>query len=250
MTASNEERAQAAAEGKRADASHALQAHPEASVPPDSGEPGGGQGRIDVTGIVPETIRIDPSITEGHPGYDESGDSEIIPTSRSNPDNEDDVALKPTTVVGIFDDLQSATDAVEELRQRGFPDEQIGLAGRTPEAETPGAAAHESSGAGIGVLTGASLGGMLAGSAAAPMLTPVLILTPVLTGAVIGGLIGFFIGLGVPEEEARSYQGELEEGRTVVTVAAPGRYDEALAVLRRHGAAEATPANRSVEGLP
>jgi hypothetical protein len=48
----------------------------------DSGQPGGGQGRQDVTGIVPENIHVDPNITEGHPEYDESGDSEIIPGDR------------------------------------------------------------------------------------------------------------------------------------------------------------------------
>ncbi len=48
----------------------------------DTGEPGGGRGRVDVTGIVPDGIRVDPDLTEGHPGYDESGDSEFIPTDR------------------------------------------------------------------------------------------------------------------------------------------------------------------------
>ncbi len=46
---------------------------------PQSGE---ASGRVDVTGIMPEGIRIDPDITEGHPGYQESGDSEIIPNER------------------------------------------------------------------------------------------------------------------------------------------------------------------------
>jgi len=45
----------------------------------DSGRPGGGVGRKDVTGIAPDNIRVDPDITEGHPGYQESGDSEISP---------------------------------------------------------------------------------------------------------------------------------------------------------------------------
>lgn len=48
----------------------------------DSGRPGGGQGRVDATGKMPEGIRIDPDITVGHPGYQESGDSEIIPNER------------------------------------------------------------------------------------------------------------------------------------------------------------------------
>jgi ribose-phosphate pyrophosphokinase len=48
----------------------------------DSGQPRGNPGRVDVTGIMPEGIRIDPDLTEGHPGYEESGGSEIIPLGR------------------------------------------------------------------------------------------------------------------------------------------------------------------------
>jgi hypothetical protein len=50
------------------------------SRPRDTGLPGGGQGRVDLTGTMPQDIRIDPDLTEDHPGYQESGDSEIIPT--------------------------------------------------------------------------------------------------------------------------------------------------------------------------
>jgi hypothetical protein len=45
----------------------------------DSGWPGGGRGRTDVTGVITENVRVDPNLTEGHPGYQESGDSEIHP---------------------------------------------------------------------------------------------------------------------------------------------------------------------------
>ena len=50
----------------------------------DSGRPetGSGKGRRDVTGFLPEDIRVDPNITEGHPGYQESGDAEIIPPAK------------------------------------------------------------------------------------------------------------------------------------------------------------------------
>jgi hypothetical protein len=44
--------------------------------------PGGGSGRKDVTGTMPENVRIDPDITQGHAGYQESGDSEIISNKR------------------------------------------------------------------------------------------------------------------------------------------------------------------------
>jgi hypothetical protein len=44
--------------------------------------PGTDPNRVDVTGTMPEGIRVDPDLTEGHPGYEESGDSEIIPNKR------------------------------------------------------------------------------------------------------------------------------------------------------------------------
>jgi hypothetical protein len=64
------------------DVRNAPKALPPDSGKPDTGLPGGGQGRVDLTGIMPEGIRVDPDITEGHPGYQESGDSEIIPNER------------------------------------------------------------------------------------------------------------------------------------------------------------------------
>jgi hypothetical protein len=53
---------------------------------------------------------------------------------------------------------------------------------------------------------------------------------------VAGGLIGTLIGLGIPEEEAHYYHGEVQAGRTLVTFKAPQRYDEAVNILRVHGA--------------
>jgi hypothetical protein len=39
-------------------------------------------GWVDVTGIIPEGVHVDANITEGHPGYEVSGDSEIISQER------------------------------------------------------------------------------------------------------------------------------------------------------------------------
>src|SRR5262245_60283775 len=64
------------------DARPASKAPSDGARPADTGQPGGGQGRVDVTGIMPKGIRVDPNLTEGHPGYEESGDSEIIPIDR------------------------------------------------------------------------------------------------------------------------------------------------------------------------
>jgi len=54
-----------------------------AAAPPEPPDrPRVSPGSVDIIGIVPEGIRIDPDITEGHPGYEESGDSEVIPPGR------------------------------------------------------------------------------------------------------------------------------------------------------------------------
>lgn len=100
-----------------------------------------------------------------------------------------------------------------------------------------------------GVVGGGVIGGILGAAAALliPGLGPAIaggILTAVLGGAAIGavagGLIGALTNMGVPEDEAHFYQDELRAGRTLVTVQAGDHYDEALAILRRNGAYDAT----------
>ncbi len=44
------------------------------------------------------------------------------------------------------------------------------------------------------------------------------------------------MGMGVPEDQAEYYEGEAKAGRTLVTVRAPERYDDAQRILRDHGA--------------
>jgi hypothetical protein len=49
----------------------------------DSGLPEGGAGRRDVVEPIPDNVRrVDPNIVEGQPGYDESGNSEIMRPER------------------------------------------------------------------------------------------------------------------------------------------------------------------------
>jgi uncharacterized membrane protein len=56
-------------------------------------------------------------------------------------------------------------------------------------------------------------------------------------GALTGGITGALVKLGVPEEDARYYQKELEAGRPIVTVEAPGQQQQAvLDVFHRYGA--------------
>jgi uncharacterized protein (TIGR02271 family) len=159
-----------------------------------------------------------------------------------------------STVVGVFEDKTQADRAVTELRKAGFRDDQIGVAARHDHgmtSEEMDTAEHEQgthagSGAAVGALAGAGLGGLVGLGIVAgfiPVLGPVIaggtlaaILANAAGGLVLGGLAGALVGAGIPEEEAKYYHSEFEAGRTIVTVHAGDRADEATAILRRHGA--------------
>jgi hypothetical protein len=153
------------------------------------------------------------------------------------------------TVVGVFTDRAAAQRAVSELRRAGFREDQIGVVGRS---DSDAAAADEVSGskagegAAVGAAAGAGVGALWALGIAAgvlPAIGPVIaggllasVLASAAGGAAAGGVIGALIGLGVPEEEARYYEGEFKAGRTLVTVKADGRSAEAESILRTCGA--------------
>ena len=168
------------------------------------------------------------------------------------------------TVVGVFNDVRMAQAAVEELRRVGFREDQIGVlsrdhreAGREAGATaTEGTGSHWEEGAAVGAATGAGIGALWAVGMATIALPPILpavlvsswlvsVLASAASGAVIAGIAGALIGLGIPEEEATYYEGEFKSGRTLVTVQAPGRYEEVRDVLRRYGAYDH--ANREID---
>ena len=156
------------------------------------------------------------------------------------------------TVVGVFDDRAEAEKAVEELHRAGFRDSEIGYAahgdemsegGKNWQTAGPGEAGEGAAkGAVGGGIIGAILGALATGLI--PGIGPVIaggllagILGGVAAGAAGGGLLGALVGsMGVPEEEACYYDDEFKGGRTLVTVKADGRYDEARAILQRLGA--------------
>jgi uncharacterized protein (TIGR02271 family) len=162
------------------------------------------------------------------------------------------VAQQRSTIVGVFEDRRHADQAVADLKKAGFRDDQIGVAMRHTEGSTKSATSaaggetYAEEGAATGVVAGLGLGA-LAGlgvlSGVIPVIGPAIaagtlgvILSNAAAGAAVAGLAGALIGYGIPEEEAQYYHGEFEAGRTIVTVHADGRSDEATAILRRHGA--------------
>ena len=101
-----------------------------------------------------------------------------------------------------------------------------------------GAAAGLLAGLGLGALAGL---GVLSG--VIPVIGPAIaggtlgiLISNAAAGLAAAGLAGALIGYGIPEEEAKSYQAEFEAGRTIVTVTADGRYEDACDILHRYGA--------------
>ncbi len=152
-------------------------------------------------------------------------------------------------VVGVFADRAQAYQAINDLHQAGFREEQIGFIGREeldaaaedtqPIALLP---EHEvEKGTNTGMVAGGVVGG-LAG-AAVSLLIPGLglalaggILATVggaAVGAAAGGLIGSLVEIGIPEEEARHYNDEVYSGRTIVIVQADDNPIEAFRILKQ-----------------
>ena len=152
-----------------------------------------------------------------------------------------------TSTVGVFYNASNAQDAVRALRQARFTDAHIGVVSRHETAE-------DAANKGSKVATGAAVGAGTVGGVAAlwslgisfsvlPVIGPILAAGPLAAalisaagGAAAGGMAGALTGLGLAETDAKYYEDELKAGRTIVTVHADDRSDEAWSILRRHGA--------------
>ena len=81
-----------------------------------------------------------------------------------------------------------------------------------------------------GVLSGGTLGGTLGllaglGALAIPGVGPLIAAGPIMgalaglgIGGVVGGLVGALVGLGIPEYEAKRYEGRVKDGGILVSV--------------------------------
>ena len=160
-------------------------------------------------------------------------------------------SANPSVVVGVFQNDARAQEAVRALKAAGFTDDQIGVVSHDRSGATTktGAAAKGSNvvdGATTGLAAGAGVGALWALGIAAgvlPVIGPVVaggilgsVLASAAGGAAIAGLVGALIGLGLPEEDAHYYEAEFKGGRSIVTVRADGRYDEAWKILHAHDA--------------
>lgn len=150
-------------------------------------------------------------------------------------------------IIGVFNDRRQAQQALRDLRQAGFTENQLGLIAQAATEQLPeGAGSEVEEGMVAGAATGATMGSLWAIAIAAgilPAIGPVIaggilasILASAASGAAVGGVVGMLLGLGLSEEEAGHYEQELKSGRTLVTVQPDGRADEAVALLQNREA--------------
>ena len=141
------------------------------------------------------------------------------------------------TVVGIFDGQNDAEKALNELKDAGFTPDQVSVVAKdTGETksmvERSDMGGAETTGAGTGALMGGLFGGAAGwligiGALAIPGIGPIVAAGALATtlggaavGAVAGGLIGALVGAGIPEDDARSYETYVREGRILITAQA------------------------------
>lgn len=140
---------------------------------------------------------------------------------------------KNTAVFGIYGTRDMASNAVDALRSAGFRNTDISAL--LPENRGTKDFAHEKNtkapeGAIAGAASGALVVGTLGwlagiGALAIPGLGPFIAAGPIMgalagagTGAVAGGLVGVLIGLGMPEYEAKRYEGRIKSGGILLSV--------------------------------
>ena len=140
---------------------------------------------------------------------------------------------KKTAVFGIYASRAAAENAIDSLTKSGFPVSDVSvLVPETLGSKDMGTekATKAPEGAATGAGSGAVLGGTLGllagiGALAIPGVGPLIAAGPIMAalagmgmGGAIGGLAGGLIGLGIPEYEAKRYEGRLQKGGILVSI--------------------------------
>jgi len=137
------------------------------------------------------------------------------------------------TVIGIVETEAQADAIVNSLRTAGFDNSAISAL--LPDQRGTRDFAHEHhTKAPEGAVAGASTGGLVGGTIgllagvgalAIPGLGPFIAAGPLLaalsgaaSGAALGGVVGALVGLGIPEIEAKRYEGKLKSGNILLAV--------------------------------
>lgn len=163
--------------------------------------------------------------------------------------------------LGIFSNANQAEQAVMDLEQAGYNPKEISVIAKDTE-EVRRISNRTGSSAGKGAATGASIGGLAGlllglGVFTIPGIGALLIGGPIalalgltgvaatsvsgaVTGALAGGIVGALVGLGIPEEDAKIYESQLNQGAFILAVPSQvtGATEEARKIMEAHGATQ------------
>ncbi len=143
------------------------------------------------------------------------------------------MASKNTAVYGIYPNIASAERAVDVLVAQGFTEQAVSVL--MADTESNKQFAHQKhTKAPEGTATGLTAGGVVGGAVglmaglgalAIPGVGPLIAAGPIMgalaglgVGGVVGGLVGALVGAGIPEYEAKRYEGRVKDGGVLLSV--------------------------------
>src|SRR5580693_7723104 len=143
------------------------------------------------------------------------------------------MSSKNKAVFGIFSSVAQAEHTVDALMTAGFSSSDVSVL--LPDQQSTREFAHEKEtkapeGTTAGVTAGGVIGGTLGvlagiGTLAIPGLGPFIAAGPIMAGlaglgvgGAVGGLIGALVGMGIPEYEAKRYEGRVKSGGVLLSV--------------------------------
>lgn len=146
--------------------------------------------------------------------------------------------MSKTSVFCIATSESQAINIVDRLKLNGFSGNDISVL--LPDKSGTRDFAHEQhtkapEGAAAGGITGGLLGGALGwlagiGTLAIPGLGPFIAAGPIMAalsgaavGGTVGGITGALVGLGIPEYEAKRYEGKIKDGNVLISVHSDNR---------------------------
>lgn len=141
--------------------------------------------------------------------------------------------MNSKSVFCIANSHDQADQIVDRLQSANFANSDISVL--FPDKEASRDFAHEkNTKAPEGAVTGAGTGGVLGGALglaagigalAIPGIGPFIAAGPIMAalsgaalGATVGGIAGGLIGMGIPELEAKVYEGKIKEGNILISV--------------------------------
>ncbi len=180
--------------------------------------------------------------------------------------------MSKKSVFCISTNRAQAEQIVERLKSANFSNNDISAL--FPDKETSRDFAHEkntkapegaATGAGTGGLLGGTLGWLVGiGALAIPGVGPFIAAGPIMAalsgaaiGAAAGGITGGLIGMGIPELEAKRYEGKIKQGNILISVHTDSseEIDRAKAIFKDAGAQDicttgeaSTPKDQKVAG--